>query len=273
MQLKVCINGGIGDLIHSHAMLETEKRRYDEVVVAVDEIGLMTMRNIGHIGFARRLTDLLFSSAPYRVERSEQPVFERFGDTPQILAARGVRVALPDLRDVLPIDSVGVVPGYVAVHSKVRGWHRDNYEQIRRRFLDTLRRISASRPLVVIGEKVLSETPESRLHDGKMYSIYEDIMNATAGGVVVDSTFDEYGERPASWDQFRSDCTTMAHADAVVALGSGGNVSMAMACARSFTALIADTEMESYFRLLPATSRVVCRTTPAEYFRRLEACC
>lgn len=273
MQLRVNINGGIGDLIHSHAMLETEKRRYDEVVVTIDEIGLVAMRNIDHVGFARRLTDLLFSSAPYRVEHSEQPAFDRFGDTPQILAARGVRVAMPDLRRVLPIDSVGVVPNYVAVHSKVRGWHRDNYEHIKPRFLEALRRINAVRPLVIIGEKVLTETQESKYHEGMMYSIYEDIMTATAGGAVVDSTFDEYGERPANWEQFRSDCTTMAYADGVVALGSGGNVSMAMACAKSFTALIAGTEMEGYFQRMPSTSRVVCRTTPAEYFRRLEAYC
>lgn len=264
MQLTAVINGGIGDLIHCHAMFEAAKERFSDVEIIMDERRLAEARNEEHIAFARRLLGALFRGPDYRIGSDERGEF--IGMTPQALCRFGLEPVAPDLRRVLPVAGVEPPPPFVAVATKVRGWARHRYEAIRETFLGLLASISRRLPLVLVGERVLSETPEYRGHgDGFAYSIYDDL----AGLPCVDNTFPEYGQRPAQWDQFRSDCTTMFHAERVITLGSGGNVSMAMACGKCL-ALIEHTEMEEFFAAMPAVSRLTLCNSVNDYLTELE---
>lgn len=261
MRLEVCINAGIGDIIHSHAMLESAKPLVSEVALSVDGRALQSVRNASHTAFAGQLVQHLFDGPPYMLvpQRTD-------GMTPQQLAGAGLPIAVPDLRKRLPLESVGCSPEpFVAVSTKVRSWRREKYERIRLEFLDKLTALAGRVTLVAIGERVLSLTPEYQAHgDGFAYSIYDDLMTVPC----VDATFPEYGHVPARWEQFRMDCTVMRNAERVITLGTGGNVSMAMACGRCLC-LMQDTEMAGYFRAMPADERITLCESPAEYLEEI----
>lgn len=261
MRLEVTINAGIGDIIHSHAMFEACRPRVTEVALAVDHAALRSVRNDTHSEFATRLSQFVFREPFYTLgpQRTD-------GMTPQQLAGAGLPIAVPDLRAVLPIQTVEKPPiPFVVVSTKVRSFRRDRYLAIRKQFLAALAALAERITLVLVGERVLSLTPEYQGHgDGFAYSLYDDLKTLPC----VDATFPEYGNVPAQWDQFRSDCTTMHHAERVITLGTGGNVSMAMACGRCLC-LIPQTEMEWYFRAMPPDERITCCETPAEYLKEI----
>ena len=262
MRLAVTINAGIGDIIHCHAMLDAERHRYERIEVGLNERGLEQARNAAHIGFARRLAALLFSGPPFVLTDEADP---DGGLTPQQLCHHGFQPLPPDLRRVLPLAGEAPPP-FVAVSAKVRGWPRHEYEAIRETFLGLLEDISLRLPLVLVGERVLSLTREyAESHCGRVYSIYDDLSRLTC----IDNTFPEFGESPAGWDQFRSDCTTIYHAERVITLGSGGNVSMAMACGRCL-AMIGGTEMGEFFEAMPEVSRLTLCTRAHDYLVELE---
>lgn len=263
MQLTAVINGGIGDLIHCHAMFEAAKGRFTDVEIIMDEHRLVEARNESHLEFARRLLSTLFVGAPYRFGRDDDGQY--VGMTPQALCRAGLEPMPPDLRRVLPLAGAARSP-FVAVSTKVRGWRRHEYEAIREPFLGLLEDISLRLPLVLVGERVLSQTADyEQNHAGRVYSIYDDLSQLTC----VDNTFPEFGEAPAQWDQFRSDCTTMYHAERVITLGSGGNVSMAMACGRCL-AMIGGTEMGGFFESMPTVPRLTLCTSVDDYLASME---
>jgi len=263
-QLAVTINAGIGDIIHCHAMLEAERNRYEDIEVILNERGLVEARNDRHVGFARRLAALLFCEPKYRLNSDAEGRY--VGMTPQGLCRHGFHPMPPDLRRILPLAGVEPPPPFVAVSTKVRGWPRHEYEAMRETFLGLLEDISLRLPLVLVGERVLTQTAEYvGHHAGRVYSIYDDLSKLTC----VDNTFAEFGEAPAEWDQFRTDCTTMYHAERVITLGSGGNVSMAMACGRCL-AMIQGTEMGGFFEAMPEVSRLTLCKSVSEYLAELE---
>ena len=264
MQLTAVIHGGIGDLIHCHAMFEAAKGRFSDVEIIMDEHRLAEARNGAHVEFARRLLVTLFREPDYRIGSDERGEFR--GMTPQALCRTGLAPVAPDLRRVLPAAGAEPTPPFVAVATKVRGWRRHRYDAIRESFLGLLGRIAKRVPLMLVGERVLSETPEYQGHgDDFAYSIYDDLARLPC----IDNTFAEYGQRPAQWGQFRSDCTTMFYAERVITLGSGGNVSMAMACGKCL-ALIEQTEMEEFFAAMPAVSRITLCKSVGDYLAELE---
>lgn len=259
--LDVTINAGIGDIIHCHAMLEAEQ---DKVRLAVNHAGLREARNPRHSDFADLLARFVFCGPQYEIVAQRVPA----GGTPQGLREAGIAMAAPDLRTVLPIAGVSPPPTpFAAVATKVRGWRVERYAAIRERFLSRLAAVAGQMPLVLLGERVLTETPEYRNHGrGFAYSIYEDLR----GLPCIDATFAAYGKEPAQWDQFRIDCTTMAHASLVVVLGTGGNCSMAMACARRMICLTDETEMGEYLHAMPADERIRLCRTDEEYLEEID---
>jgi len=258
--LDVIINAGIGDIVHSHAMLEAERARYGKIRLALDHAGLHGARNASHSEFADQLARHVFSDPAYEIVPQQHR-----GATPQMLQQAGLAMATPDMRAVLPLKDAPKPPPFVAVTTKVRGWRLDNYLAIRGQFLSALSQIAKRLPLVLVGERVLTETREYEAHGrGFAYSLYKDLRKLPC----IDTTFQEYGNVPAQWDQFRVDCTTMHHAERVIVLGTGGNCSMAMACGRPLC-LIQHAEMETYFRAMPPDERITLCETPAQYLEEI----
>lgn len=253
------INAGIGDMILSHAMLTTAG--FDEIEISIDEGALSFYRSESHLGFAYRLATQLFSRKPFRLV----PPAGCPGMTPQEVSARyGLSPAVPDLRSSLAISGGHRGDGYIAVTTKIRGWPRCFYEEIRGQFLAA---ISSFRlPVILIGERRIGATHEYQIHgDSLVYSIYDDLHPLAA----ADETVPEFGTTPATWSRFVADCTIMRNAAMTVTLGSGGNVSMALACGRRCLAMVSGTEMEGLLSSMPDSDRALLCRTGGDYLSEL----
>lgn len=247
--MHLTLNAGIGDLILSHAMIGDAP-----VSVSIDDRAIVLNRSPEYREFAWTLLRTLFGSR----------VVEEYGDglPPQGLVLYGFTPAVPDLRHVLPMLDGPPAP-CVVVTTKVRGWPRRRYEAIRQEFLA---RLSKIRRLVLVGERAIGRNAEYVEHgEDKIYSIYDDLKLLPC----LDATVPELGITPPRWADFRLDCTRMAYAERVITLGSGGNVSMAMACSGNCLVHADGTEMESLFRAMPASDRVRMCSTDAEYLEAL----
>lgn len=253
--MRLTINGGIGDLIHSHAMVEGVRHQHDRIEIGIDRRGVAEARSPEYLHFADRLLGTLCDGPPYALVDGDGG-----GQTPQMLAAAGLPILMPDLRRKLGLLG-GTSGRYVAVTTKIRGWDRAKYLAIREEFLAIVWRITMTMPVVLIGEREIGRNAEYEYHGpDRIFSIYEDL----AGPNVVDQTVPELGCTPPTWRQFLSDCRVMAGAERVLTLGTGGNVSMAMASGRAFV-LAGETEMGDYFLSMPPDSRVTVFERPEAY--------
>ena len=233
--MRFVLNAGIGDLILCHAMLAplAATGRHS---VCLSRRAIDDARSEAYLPFARRLMALLFDGFELDGEA------DVIGLDPLILMQIGFRPALPTLAHVLPAGRPVCERPYLAVSTKVRGLERARYDAISGRMLAALRGIARRVPLVLIGEREIGQNAEYRHHgESLVYSIYDDLK----GLPCLDLTVPELGITPPSWRQFRQDCLTMREAAGVVALGSGGNVTMAISTGAPF-GFIDGTEMSSY---------------------------
>jgi hypothetical protein len=257
-RLEVAINAGIGDIILSHAMLSSSGCDY---VVGLSHHAVNDNRSEGYASFAKSLALLLFGEN--RVDWS----IDGYGVNPLELWSEAIPAASPDLRDVLPAGVELPIDNYVVVTTKVRGWQRGVYEKIKHRLIEAVGKVAKTKTIVLVGERDIGMNAEYRHHGKEMvYSIHEDLADIES----IDLTVPELGITPPDFDKFRHDCLVMKNAIAVVTVGSGGNVSMALACGNCI-ALTEGTEMGRLFCRLPADPRHrLCRSAD-EYFEAVEA--
>lgn len=245
--MRVTLNAGIGDLILSRAMLPAD------VEVALDYDAIDRYRTPAYREFADALFRSLFHG--FTIVESDQS-----GMTPQEIAALGFKPGVPDLRP----RRVVVAEDHTIVTTKVRGWHCDRYLAIRTAFLE---RISRMKKVILLGEREIGRNAEYDEHGyDNVYSIYEDLKPLAD----IDVTVPELGATPPSWQDFFEDCAMMSAAGRVVALGSGGNVTMAMAFASRCVLNVGGTEMEGFFNDMPSSPRVCRCTTDAAFLEALQ---
>jgi len=244
--LSLVMNAGIGDIILTHAMLEAAKAEHPTIRVGLCDRAICVARSPAYRPFARSLVELLFSSPPYQIDYA----LPGPGTDPTKLVSF-LPVGAPDLREVLPDGEPVASAGYVVVLTKIRGWRRARYEAIRPRLLAALKKVAASRLVVLVGEREIGVNAEYRYHGADyIYSIYGDL----AGIPCLDLTVPELGVTPPAWAAFRQDCLAMRDAAAVVGLGTGGNTTMAQACGQ-WIGNIGETEMEAFLRRMPEDPR------------------
>lgn len=247
--MNIVLNAGIGDLLLSHAMLYGV-----DCAVSLSRPAVLRARDVCYLPFAIRLMTLLFGDRAVSV--AEAP-----GIDPIALLSAGFPARRPSLASVLPAGEPLVTGPYVAVTTKVRGLDRSRYEAMRPRLVSSLQSIAAVVTVVLVGEREVGENAEYRHHGkNRIYSIYEDLQQVPH----IDLTVPELGHTPPSWDQFGLDCLHMRDAIGVVALGSGGNLTMALAVGRP-VGFYAGTEMAEYLQWMPLEH------DERGFFRKLEA--
>ena len=256
--MRFVLNAGIGDLIWCHAMLEPVAS--DRHTACLSMRAIRQARDERYLPFARRLLAMLFGGSGFDIAEE----VDENGLDPLTLCWIGFRPRVPALAGVLPAGERPTSEPYVAVTTKVRGLERRRYEAIRIRLIEALRAISRRHPIVLIGEREIGRNAEYEHHGGAMvYSIYEDVRWLPC----IDLTVPELGSTPPAWDQFRADCMTMRHARGVVALGSGGNVAMAISTGAPFGFLVG-TEMAPF---LSRVNGLPLHQTEEEFLAALEA--
>jgi hypothetical protein len=240
--MRLTINGGIGDLIHSHAMVEACE--HEQIEIGIEHTGVANARSLEYLRFADLLLAALCDEPRYKIVDGDGP-----GQTPQMLADAGLPIVMPDLRRKLDLPKPCRFR-HVVVTTKVRGWDRSKYLAIRDEFLRLLGELPL--PIVLVGERQIGWNDEYQCHGpDRIFSIYEDLAPLAA----VDKTVPELGRTPPTWRQFLADMSMLADAQRVVTLGTGGNVSMAMSVGWPLV-LAGETEMGDYFLAMPPDERV-----------------
>lgn len=248
--LTVTINGGIGDILHSKPLLDQVDGQYD---LCLSELAVTHYRSKEHIEFSRTLAERVFRR---RVGPPPSGLFQ--GYTPQdIVATLHVRPVMPDFRDVL----TRTIPNTVSVLTKVRGWHRRDYEAVRPRFLELIREVSKSYDIAIVGERKVTYFREYQMHtDNMVYSIYDDLVSVLDSRNVLDMTQETIPSCP-DFDLFARDCRLIQSTENTIVLGTGGNATMGMSFGNFCPIMAHATEMGTFLMAMPPSERVpVCRS-------------
>lgn len=230
---SVKINCGIGDILLSRAILDGQQ---GVMGVSLGEDAAAEARNAAYLPFARWLFDTTF--AGFGPADADAPRLD-----PQALCR------LTGLLPRWPRVPRHRVPGNtIVVTTKVRGLPRRIYETFRSDFACRIARLATRHNVLLVGEKEIGWNKEYDHHGHDLvYSIYGDLFQIPN---VRDLTIDELGVTPPTPEWFNTDMYTMASANRVVTIGTGGNTTMAMAVGRCWS-FVGHSEMEPFFAQMP----------------------
>jgi hypothetical protein len=222
---------GIGDLIHIKQMLDSKKLQYESIPISLNYEKIKTFKpDLKYIEFIEKLFVLLFNESPYKIQKNN------FGTDvcPRILnESFNIKPDIPNLEKYFYCNSQ-IKTDEIIVLTKIRGLKKSFYENnIKDDFLNILKQISINNKIVLMGEKSIGDNPEyvdlkNQNNDSMVYSIYKNIIENIK--IYDDYTVNELGNTSPDFNKFIHDCQRMHQAKAVISLGTGGNVSMAMAC-------------------------------------------
>lgn len=222
---------GIGDLIHIKQMLDSKKLQYETIPISLDYEKIQKFKpDLQYVEFIEKLFFLLFNESPYKLEKRIYGI----SVCPRVLNEKfNIKPEIPNFEKYFYCNS-HIKTDEIIVLTKIRGFKKNLYETvIKNNFLNILKKISNNNKIILMGEKIVGDNPEyfelkNQQNDSMVYSIYDDIIKNVK--VHDDSTVDELGNKSPNFNKFIYDCQRMNQAKAVISLGTGGNVSMAMAC-------------------------------------------
>lgn len=222
---------GIGDLIHIKQMLDTKKDVYDLIPISLDYEKIKKFKpDLKYIEFIETLFKTLFQNFPYQIQNNSIGL----NICPRILCEEAnIKPDIPNLEKYFLCNEKEKTDEIIVL-TKIRGLKLEVYKNfIKEPFLNTLNLLSKNNKIVLMGEKIIGDNLEyqelKKEHNGTLvYSIYEDILHNVK--IHDDYTIDELGNKSPEFNKFISDCQRLNRAKAVIALGTGGNVSMAMSC-------------------------------------------
>jgi hypothetical protein len=263
LRIKTCV--GIGDLLHLKQLLDDMKNNYSSVEISLDHEIIRSYKSNydEYLTFINSLFIKLFSEPPYKIcedinSKTYSPTIlaRNFSQTPRI----------PNLEKYFCENNNKTED--IIILTKIRGFHRENYEKIKTAFINLLNKISKNRKIILVGERNIGANREYDIHGIEyIYSIYKDLISNINS--FEDKTIEELGFTSPNIDNFYKDCNILNQAKAVICLGSGGNVSMAMATS-NIVNFYGASEMESLFSLMPAHETKFITNNIINFYEKLE---
>lgn len=114
---------------------------------------------------------------------------------------------------------------YIVITSKIRGFNKKNFNEIKNDFIKTIQKISKKYPIVLLGERIIDEFEYKNPYNiNTIYTIYDDIKNNID---YIDLTTDELLFNP-DIEIFKRDCTILSKSLATIGFGNGGNIWMSI---------------------------------------------
>lgn len=265
--IKIKTSCGIGDLLHLKQLLDDCKHNYSNIDIGLDHNIIRTHKpNYDeYFSFINLLFLKLFSEYPYNIKynidcQTYNPI--SFSENYSICPA------IPNLESYLCQSNVEYMEkDYIVVLTKIRGFDYANYLEIKKQFIDLLNKISIKNKIILVGERLIGMNPEYLIHGkNKIYSLYEDLKNNV--NYYEDKTIEELGSTSPNIQKFYDDCTLLNKAKNVICLGSGGNVSMAMATS-NIVNFFGNCEMEQFFSKMPKNNKKFLSNNILEFYNKL----
>lgn len=264
LNIKTCV--GIGDLIHLKQLLDDSSSKYDKINIALDHDVIKNFKSNynEYLNFINPLFIKLFSENPYNIVNTvESPLYSpivyvnHYKQNPEI----------PNLEKYLCDEQY--FSDEIVVLTKIRGFNIKNYNYIKNNFLNLLNILSQKNKITLMGERNIGMNPEYIHHGNEsIYSIYTDLINNIK--IYKDDTIDELGNTAPEINHFYNDCKKLNAAKYVICLGSGGNVSMAMATSKIIN-FYGYCEMEPLFKLMKPQENKFITNNLSEFYNKLVA--
>ncbi len=129
------------------------------------------------------------------------------------------------------LDSISDLPtNYVVIHTKSRDYNNN------REIDDFCRNFKTSLPIVVIGERIISQNKENQICGAQ--SLYSTIMsNLDPTQTIIDCTYPDIQET-CNFQTLCRDLAIISHAKCNIVFGQGGNLVMSAIFAKSFVCCV-----------------------------------
>jgi len=228
---KVKINLGIGDLLYSRSILDNLSYKYKKVIISPNIESYNTYRepNKDDLAFTMSMLKMLFKEPYYTIDVPNKNYPPRFAWT--FSSIDRVDIVKPNLSDELCEGQPLNIGPYLVIPTRVRELLITEYNtQIKARFLNILKKLSAKYKIVLMGERELLKYKEQVILKDRVYSMYYDIINVIPKDRIVDLTFTTLnaikGNRIA---KIKQECLYMRDAEYNITFGNGGPFCMATA--------------------------------------------
>ncbi len=237
--LKLRLNGGIGDVILARNLLDSIKSSYKSITITPHNDILNKYRegSSEYLEFLMSFMKMIFNGSPYVVGSDKN--YGRFSIMDNLL--NGLRISNNGMYCIndyshLFCDDINVPfdKDYIAITTKVRGTpiYSNYYKQYKNVFLDTLKKISNKYAIILLGErKILPSFEYNIIGKERIYCIYDDIMNKISDRCIDLTISGEEAKQP-SINKIKEDCAIMRKSKSVITFGFGGNLILALATAK-----------------------------------------
>lgn len=223
-EYRVKINLGIGDILIARGILDAQKENYDKVYVSIDYKTYERTRQPKQVDkdFTYQLLDMVFKPPYYCLEKSETDYPHRYGYTFHTIDK--FPLIPPNMSGILCEGKSLNIGPYITVSTRVREIPIKEYEKdIKKKFLDSLIKLSEKYKIVIIGERELVKYPEHDFLKERIFTLYNDLIKTLPSNRVVDLSFSNINNIKNRMESFKQVCMYMRDADWNIILGNGGD--------------------------------------------------
>lgn len=216
---------GIGDLLRIRSIFDDKKTEYSHICISPSYDVIERYRDDGekYRKFIKRFMTDLFKLPYYRVIYGQYSLC-KIPD--KIIEDEHFIPVKPDLQHIMCAGK-RFDGDYITILTKVRGIDHEDYLNHKESFFSALRSVPNHIKVMVLGEQRLEQTKEYIDLPGKVYSIYEDIIQNVPN--AIDKTFPySSGDRTPDLDNIKQTCMYMRDAICNFSIGVGGLFCMAL---------------------------------------------
>jgi len=242
-QLLMDINVGLGDHLFVRMFMDGIKDQYDRIAITHSRPAMRFWHhdNQARWDFNLKLASAVFGEPPYvLVPNAHFPFFP----VERLVKEVNNKPVKPNLDCLCVGKSIGLK--YIVITTKARQFPKIIFDQIKDKITASLQKLASEHTIVILGEREVEKTIEynAEVNRHQVFGLYDYLINILPPNKVVDLTVPALGVATSAFSQFQQDCLIMKEADAVVSLGTGGNIWMAACMAKQSVVLRADTELD-----------------------------
>lgn len=225
-EYHVRINLGIGDILFARSVLDAQSNRFDKVYISPDYNVYNDTRqpNKKEREFTDKLLEMVFQPPYYHLEKERIEEYpHRFCQTFSTLD--GFPLVVPNISNVICEGTPLNIGPYITVSTRVREMPISEYEtKVKERFLNSILELSNHYKIVILGEQKLADYKEHKILEGRVFTIYEDLIDTLPSEQVLDLSFKDVKKiKEDRMTRFKQECLYMRDAEWNIVLGNGGN--------------------------------------------------
>jgi hypothetical protein len=241
---ETTINIGIGDLIYTHAILETGKNKYDQMCINLNYKIIDNYRggSTEYKVFSKRLSRLIFNDPVYCMDTDTNYPVRREA----ALLACGFTFRKPNLPQLCNPKSSGFDKNCIVVMCKIRDYPKSACDEIINPLIQKLNTFNGK--IVILGEREIEMNVEyTMLGNARIYNIYNNWIAGLSNEKIIDITVPKLGLTPPNLEKLMADCAIIRDCRGVILIGIGGGSCLATAVSNRIVGISQGTSIDCAF--------------------------